>query len=368
MIREMIASVKRQFLRSDLGGVAAAILLLIGIGTVVYDLIEDWTLAEALYATVITITTVGYGDYSPQTAVGRAFAIGFTLVAIAIGGYALSTLAAGVIERQAMLLEKRMRRRRMDRLSKMKDHIIVCGSEQVGMRIARELYARGVPFVIVEPDEYWLNRTLKYIAPDFFERARESLRTFDEIAELDSGRTLAEEADALGVTYLQADPGEEVVLRRAGIERARALIATLPADRDNLAVVVSARGLAKRFGNPDMPIMARVEDERFIRKMFLAGATYVRMPALTGGFQMASHILDEAFGAWWYEMVLGDPDLRFSDRVAPSEWVGRTIDSLRHERDVIVLAIRREDRFLTVPSPDEVIQAGDVLILLGRVG
>src|SRR5690349_7295219 len=133
--------------RSEVWRVLGAIAGLALTGTVGYSLIEGWSPLDALYVTIITITTVGYGDFTPQSAEGRIFAIFFTLFAISIGGYSISMLAAYAIESRAQNNLNKSRKRRMDRIKALQRHYILCGADLVGTRIAEEFYLEKVDYV-----------------------------------------------------------------------------------------------------------------------------------------------------------------------------------------------------------------------------
>ena len=148
------------------------ITVVILIGTLSYNYFEEWTFFESLYATIITLTTVGYGDLSPTTTGGRIFSIFFTLAAIGIAGYAISTVAAFVIEREEKRIRRLSLKRRMKQINDLVDHIILCGGGYIGKRTAKELYNHNVPFVIVEPDEDKLRWTLLYLHEDYVSRKK----------------------------------------------------------------------------------------------------------------------------------------------------------------------------------------------------
>ena len=127
-------------------------------------------------------------------------------------------------------------------------------------------------------------------------------------------RSISELADSLEVAYLLADPTDDTVLVQAGIANARGLIAAMPDDRDNLAVVIGAKALANRFENTSMRIMSRVEDNRYMRKLYLSGADFARIPAVMGGYEMAAHIMNPEIAYWWYSQLGGEERmLRFGE-------------------------------------------------------
>jgi voltage-gated potassium channel len=153
----------QQIRRSSLLPLLLPFLALIALGALVYARLEGWTFLDSLYATIITMTTVGYGDVAPRTVAGRTFAIFFTLFAIGLAGYALSTAAAIVFEgHQAKMALKRLENR-MNKIAALSNHIIVCGGGILANRAASEFSRRNVPFVMIEADEAKLKQTLLWL-------------------------------------------------------------------------------------------------------------------------------------------------------------------------------------------------------------
>src|SRR5574341_1261827 len=120
------------------------------LGTVGYTLVEGWSLQDALWMTVITMTTIGYGEVNPLSSAGRWFTIGLIFLSISVAGYAIARLTTFVVEGE---LNRMFQARRMDqRITAMKDHFIVCGGGHVGRHIASEFVRTGTPFVVIEPN------------------------------------------------------------------------------------------------------------------------------------------------------------------------------------------------------------------------
>jgi len=343
---------------------------LIAVGTVAYAFIEGWSWLDALYATIITITTVGYGDLSPQTVPGRIFAIIFTLFAIGIGGYAISTLAAYVIERQATRRERQLREKRMRRIAEMKQHFIICGADKLAQGLAIELHNLNQPLVIIGQDESLLKETMLVLQPEYFQHFLASLADFTDGGTMATyeAMSLAKLSEVVGAPYLLADPTDDAVLLQAGIARAKGLIPCLPDDRDNLSIVVGARVLAERSQNKDLRIMSRVEDLQYLRKIMISGAHEIRHPGVVTGYQMASHLLNPDFSQWWGQMLINNTQ-RFGDAAVADhpDWIGKTVADLRRRREQLVIAIKRDGEYISAPLPEETIQADDILILLGVV-
>jgi len=204
---------------------AAAILF----GTLGFYFIEGWSLADSLYVTVQTLTTVGYGDVPPHTGKGRFFAV--VVMLIGAGGVALavSTIVQSVV--QSELVATFGQRRRTRKMSKLRQHYIVCGSGRVGSHLVRDLVRTNQNFVVIEQDQQK--------AAEFTQR---------------------------GVNVLVSDATLEETLRDARVEHARGLAACLPDDADNVYVVLIARDL-----NPKLHIVARAAEEQAEAKVVTRG-------------------------------------------------------------------------------------------------
>jgi voltage-gated potassium channel len=354
--------------RNEAAVILAAGVFVILAGTFVYSWLEGWSLLDSLYATVITVTTVGYGDVSPHSAAGRLFAVFFTLLAVGVAGYAVSVLAASVIERQSTKLQRALRKRNMNRIEDLNGHIIICGCDYVGSQIAQEYTRARTPFILVEANEALLRRTLLLLIPEYYQT---TLQSFGHAQNVNLSRyeamTLAELGEKAGVPFINESPIDDNVLWRAGVARAAGLLATLPDDRDNLAVVVGARAVAQQAGNGTLRIMSRVEDMGNIRKLYFSGANTVRTPNAAGGAEMALHMTNPEVGAWWYG--------RFSDvghggqfaqvevgRERPG-WLRQSVADVQAAERLLIMALKRDGRYLSPPPQDAVVQADDIAII-----
>jgi voltage-gated potassium channel len=328
----------QQARRSNLVPLLLPFLLLIAIGTLVYARLESWTLLNALYATIITITTVGYGDLSPQTAAGRTFAIFFTLFAIGLAGYALN-------------------------------HVIVCGGGILANRAAGEFRRRNVPFVIVEAEEAKLKRTLLWLHGPYVEKRQRHYATLDEVdLSVEERKTVQELAEETGILYMLEDPTDEQQLRAAGVNRAYGVVAALEDDRDNTTIILSARDMARRLGNAKLRIVASARDELNMHTLYLAGADRVISPNMMGGFTIASQMLDHDTAELWDQMLFQSSEqMRFGDLkvVDYPDLIGKTTEDVRRALAQLVLAIRRDGQFLYTPEPTEIVRRDDILIVMG---
>lgn len=313
-------------LRRVLWGVYALTAIIV-VGTGGYIVIEGWPFLDALYMTIITITTVGYAEVHPLSTGGQTFSI--FLIIGGVGGalYTITAIIGYIIEGQfGTTLE---RRRMKTRIAKLKEHFILCGYGRVGEEIARKFKEEGIPFIIIDHQP-------------------------ERIA-------LAEQA---GYLYLQGDATSDEVLREAGIEQARGLVAAVGDDADNTYITLSARGLC-----PDLFIEARASSEEAETKLKRAGANRIASPHGIGGQHMAMlalrpavvDFIDTVTYRHGREMRLENVDIGKNSRL-----VGLTIKAARVETGITSLAMRKKDDVLIPnPSDEEIIEDGDQLIVIG---
>ncbi|HTU22521.1 MAG TPA: potassium channel protein [Gemmataceae bacterium] len=304
--------------------------LMIG-GTAGYYLLEDrYSLFDAFYMTVITLTTVGYEEvHPPLSPAGRVFTIVLLLVGVLTFFYTVTELVRVVISGEVQQL---LGRRRMARsLAEMKNHMIICGYGRMGRRVCREFSQRGLPFVIID-------------------RRTEVLRDFD----LPHG------------IALEGDATSDEMLKRAGVERARALVTVAASDADNLFITLSARLL-----NDKLYIVARAEGELAEQKLRRAGASRVVTPYAIGGAKVAMAVLRPAV-VDFIELATGTEhlDLQIEETLIQpgSKLSGVTLyaSHLRQELGVIVVAIKKANGHLVANPPgDHIMTPGDTLIALG---
>lgn len=305
-----------------------AILLagVIAFGTVGYTLIEGWPVFDALYMTVITVASVGFGETHPLSAAGRAFTMLLIIVGLGVVAYGLSTVTAFWVEGDLLhLWEKRKMERR---IANLRDHIIVCGGGETGRHIAVELLKTGTPFVCIERDP----------------AQEEALRKLDE-----------------RMLYLLGDATDTDVLRKARIEAARGLIACMPSDKDNLFTLLTAREL-----NPTMRIVSRVVSEDSRPKLFKAGADAVVSNKMIGALRLASEMLRPHVVSVLDAMLREPGAVRVQEFPVGGRAAGSALQALRlHDRvGIVVFALREAGtlRHAFNPPPDRLLREGDVLI------
>jgi voltage-gated potassium channel len=301
-----------------LGIVLGALLVLMIVGTAGFAIIEGTSLPYGFEWTVDTITTVG-SIPDPRDAGGRILKVGLELFGIVTLFYGLATVAEFFVSGQLSgLLEERRVQKMIDSYA---DHYIICGFGRVGRQVARDLRAVGVSHVVIDPNV------------ENHEAARRA-----------------------GVPFIGSEAADDEVLGQAGIERARAVIACVDSDSENIFIALTARELRS-----DILIVARASAEVSEKKLLRAGADRVISPYKTSGSAMARIALHpQVTGA------LQVADLRMEEiEVSPNcEGAGKTIAEVRGSS--VVVALRREEGQLEAqPSPETVINAGDILVAIG---
>jgi len=303
----------------------AALALVVVIGTAGYWVL-GFGLLEALYQTVVTVSTVGYGFPHPIGSGIKAFTIVLILLGVGTALYTFTVTLELLIDGH---MRELIRRRSMDRdIQKMTGHVVICGWGRVGREVARFLDNADQKIVVIDRDP-------------------------DRIA-------------SVGHATVAGDVTDDATLLRAGIDRAGTLIAALDTDADNLFVTVASRSF-----NPTIHVIARARGETSEAKLLRVGADRVVNPQRLGGDRMAAfvtqpHVVD------FVDVVMHDGSLEFRLEEltvgADSPLAGQTLRSTQvHDRTgCLVLAIRRPDgTFTPNPSPEDEVTAGDVLIGVG---
>jgi voltage-gated potassium channel len=313
--------------------IATVLSATIAIGTLGFYLIEEgWTVFDSFYMTLMTLTTVGYGEVHPLSHQGRVFAsflmvIGVTtvFVSIAIVGETLLRLE---------MTDYFGRRRRNRMLAEISGHYIVCGAGRVGRSVVRELVRSKAPVVLIDESE---------------ERLKWGV--------------------ALGVITVVGDATKDESLKQARIEVARGLVAAISSDAENVYVALSAKVL-----NPGLVIAARASDEQAAEKLKRAGATTVFVPYSFIGHRLAQSLLRPAVASFLdVASAFQSSELNVEMEQLPvdasSGLVSKTLDQCRFAGTygVIVLAIKRQHGAMTFnPPADTQLESGDVLIVIGE--
>ncbi len=302
-------------------------------GTVGYSLIDGVPLFDAFYMTVVTATSVGFGEIWELSEPARYF----TILVIVFGMIGLglwwALMTALIVETD--LGDLYMRRKMNRKIEKLNNHYIVCGVGRMGKIIVEEMLRVDVPFVVVDRSTDQL----------------EKLRQLDD-----------------SILFVEGDATKENTLIAAGIDRAQGVASVLADDADNLFLVLTARGL-----EPDIDIVSRAYDEESLEKLRRAGATHTISPNITGAVRMASTLLRPSVVTFLDAAVIGkDIKLRLEEAVIPpnSSLVNKRLADAKipQRTGLIVLALRRaakKEKPLYNPGPNTELQAGDVMIVVG---
>jgi voltage-gated potassium channel len=306
------------------------VLAAIAIGTTGYMLLDPgWRLIDALYMTVITLTTVGFREVQPLGDAGRVW----TMV-LSLAGVGLIFGSVGIVA-EYLVVEatsgRREAQRMADAVNKLSGHYILCGYGRVGLTVARELVHAGRKVIVID------------ILPESLARARRE-----------------------GFLEVEGDATEEATLRAAGIERATGLITTIDSDAHNVYVILSARAL-----NPKLFVVARANTEDSEARLMQAGASRVVSPYTMAGHRLAElatrpRVVDFidaalshgelAFSMEEVEVVAGDPTLD-----------GATVGSLRDTGVFVLAIVTGEKSYEANPPADRILSAGETLVVSGSV-
>ena len=357
-----------QLLRNQLSLILIPITILLLIGTFGYAILEGWSLLDALYATIITVTTVGYGDLSPVTPGGRIFAIFFALSAIGMASYAISAVAARVIQWEHNRVEQTKLEKRMQAIQDLQNHVIICGASNIG-RISGLYFTRArQDFIIVEADEDRLRRALLYLDVEYLHKKFGGYFDIANAVDVTEDEQLSLEklTAKVQIPYLLADPTDDSTLIAAGIGRAKGVVASLDSDERNLFTVVSARALSQRLDNTKLRIVALVHDDKNGVKLQVAGADQLVVPEKGSGQQIQMSMMSPRLADFAYRTTIkgtaGYALQQLEDDPAAS-WDGKTVTNLSAEQQLVVLAIWRKGNYLYSPAPETCLHSEDELIV-----
>jgi voltage-gated potassium channel len=291
---------------------------LIIIGTLAFTITEGSSVPYSFVWTLDTVTTLG-SIQDPHDAAGRVVVVALELFGIGTLFYGLATVAEFFVSGQLSgLLQERRTQRMIDSYT---DHFIICGFGRVGRQVSRDLRQAGVQHVAIDSDP-----------------------------------SHREAAEAMGVRYIDSEAAHDEVLLGAGIKRARAIIACVDSDAENIFIALTARGLRS-----DILIVARASAEDSEKKLLRAGADRVISPYKTSGTEMARVAIHPQVGG---AVQVADYRMEEIEVPAACEGAGRTIEEVRGTS--VIVAVRRTDgRLEPQPEPGAVIAAGDMLVAIG---
>jgi voltage-gated potassium channel len=293
-------------------------------------IVERMPFFDAFYMTIITISTVGFGEIKPLSSAGRIVTIMTISTGITIGAYTIGLLLRMFVEGE---LSKIFGRRKLEKnISALKNHFIICGFGRIGSIICQELQSENIPFVVIEGDP-----------------------------------AKNEELEKNGYLYINRDASSEETLIKAHIMSAKGLVTAVGADADNVFIALTAKGL-----RPDIFILSRASDVKNEAKLIKAGASRVVSPYLLGGRRMAE-VLKRPTVVDFIDIAMANRHLGLlmeEAQVGPqSPLVGKTLveSNLRRDYGVIIVAIKKASgRMIFNPMPNEKLDAADVIVAIGK--
>lgn len=298
------------------------------VGVIGYHLIEGWSLFDALYMTVITLATVGYGETHPLSATGRVFTMLLILGGMGMILYGVSRITSFVVEGEMSGI---LRRRRMNRaISHLSNHYIVCGWGNTGYYAVEELHRTRRPYVVVENNPARIKELME----------KEMM-------------------------YVEGDATSDATLIAAGIQRAAGLISTLETDRDNMFVVITARGL-----NPTFSIVSKIDDIASRDKFLRGGASVVISSDFIGGLRMVSELVRPGATSFLDSMLRDNSALRVEDVQIGlhSRFAKKPLSDcdVFTKAGVLLVSLKHGHSFHFNPSPATILEGGDTLVVIGN--
>ena len=306
-------------------------MLLTAFGTAGFMIVQNYTFIEALYMTVITLSTVGFTEVHPPDTAGRIFTIILILMGVSFVAFSLAYFSQILLD--GNLLEAYRRRKLKKKLDKLENHFIICGYGEMGEIVAGELKKHNIPVAIIDSNDSVLGR-------------------------------LSEKE----LIYLSGDATDEENLISAGIRRARGLVSVVTKDSENVFIVLTARDL-----NKDLLIFARASSPGTDKRLLKAGANRVVSPYAIGAIRLAHNILrptvtdflELALSGEGMELSMEELCIPQSSKLAGLELMD---SGVRSNYDLIVMAIKRADGTMIFnPAPHKTLKAGDTLVAIGAV-
>ncbi len=309
----------------------ALLVILLAFGVLGFKFISDYTWIDSIYMTVITITTVGFGEVKPLDEFSKIFTVFLILTSVVIVGYAISIITEYILSKNN--IEELKLKRMQKKIDSLKNHIIICGFGRNGKQAVNKLIAYYKPFVIIEKNKETVE---KYQSED--------------------------------LPFINGNANEDEILIQAGIDRADTLISALPNDADNLFVVLSARQI-----NKELHIISRASQESSYKKLKLAGANNVILPDNIGGDHMASLVVVPDLVEFIDNLsIVGKDTINLEEVAVEALYDATTPKSIkdldfRHETGCTVIGYKSPEGDYTInPDANQLLVAESKIIVLGR--
>ena len=301
--------------------------LVIVVGTVGFVYLEGLTPSNAIYMTIVTITTVGYGDIVPRTFYGKIFTAGLMISGVGITLYVLIEIMESVLEGR---LSKAFGIAKVKRsVAKVKNHKIICGGGRTGSVIVDEFRTEGLDFVVIERD------------PEVIKELRKK-----------------------EVPVVEGDATKAETLIEAGVERASGLVSALPSDSDNLFLCITAREL-----NKNLEIVTRASSEEAAKRLYSVGVGKVILLEEIGGRRLAKSLIKPAIVDFLeFASKTGETSLESLEVEHGAKIANKKIKDLRIKEKIgaTILAIIRDDKVISNIGPEDEIREGDTVVVIGK--
>lgn len=308
----------------------------VAVGTAGYKILggPEWSFLDSLYMTIITLTSVGFGEIQDLSDYPYARILTIFIILFGMGSilFVVSTITGFIVEGE--LSNVFGRRKMLKEISSLKNHFIVCGIGNTGYVVVKELIQTKRDFVVVDTD----------------------LNELEKLSETDK------------ILYINDDATNDAALVNAGIHEAHGLITILPDDKDNLFVTLTAKQL-----NPNLRIVSKGVEEHTIKKLKLAGAASVVMPSFIGGLRMVSELIRPAAVSFLDKMLRTQKgkSYRIEEITIPpkSQYIGKTLSQanlLKGTRVLIVAMKGKDGDFTYNPDDKSIITDGTVIVILGE--
>ncbi|BDW91534.1 MULTISPECIES: TrkA family potassium uptake protein [Flavobacteriaceae] len=319
-----------RLLRSKILVALTLMVVVLVFGVIGYKMLSDFTWIEAIYMTIITVTTVGFSEVRPLDANAKIFTVFLIVTSVFIFGFAISVVSEYILGRNSLeLLKKKRVKKQIDSLS---GHVVICGFGRNGMQAAEKLTAYRKPFVVIERDR------------EIIERHEED------------------------ILFVEGDANEDEVLLEAGIDRAQYLITAVPDDSANLFIVLSARQL-----NSDLFIISRASQITSVKKLEFGGANKVIMPDKIGGDHMASLVVMPNLITFLDQLSIEGEHTTNLEEVSIEDFTDqmecnslRDLDLRRKTGCTIIGYVDPQGKYVINPEADMVLQPKSKVIVLGR--
>jgi voltage-gated potassium channel len=303
------------------------LLMVVVVGVAGFAYLEGLTTLDALYLTIATVTTVGYGDIVPQTTSGKLFAVGLILSGVGITLYVLIEIMESVLEGRLSTALGIAKERRS--VAKVKNHKIICGGGRTGKVIVDEFIHEGLDFVVVEHD-------------------------------LEVVRALRKKE----VPVVEGDVTRDETLMEAGVERASGLVSTLPSDSDNLFLCITAKEL-----NNNLEIVTRASSEEAAKRLHSVGVEKVVLLEEIGGRRLAKSLIKPAI-VDFLDVVAktGATSLETLNVEKGAKIADKKVKDLRIKEKIgaTILAIVRAEKVIANIGPEDEIREGDTVVVIGN--